>query len=106
MYDLRGPRLSKRGAYVNFTDEMEHELSAMRHLHRINAPIAMVYGSLESPEFQRQSRDFAAALAAAGKPVTLEMAEGYNHFEIGETAANPYGAAGRAMLAMLGLRPR
>jgi len=106
MYDLRGPRLSKRGAYVNFTDEMEHQLSAMRHLHRINAPIAMVYGTLESPEFQRQSRDFAAALAAAGKPVTLERVEGYNHFEIGETAANPYGAAGRAMLAMLGLSPR
>jgi arylformamidase len=85
---------------------MEHQLSAMRHLDRINAPIAMVYGSLESPEFQRQSREFAAALEAAGKPVTLEKVEGYNHFEIGETAANPYGAAGRAMLAMLGLSPR
>ena len=106
MYDLHGPRLSKRGAYVNFTDEMEDALSAMRHLDRINAPVAIMVGTLESPEFKRQSRDFAQALKAAGKPVTFETAEGYNHFEIAETAANPFGVTGRAMLAMLGLQPR
>jgi arylformamidase len=106
MYDLRGPRLSKRGQYVKFTDEMEDLLSPMRHLDRITVPVSLVVGTLESPEFQRQSRDFAAALKAAGKPVQFEIAEGYNHFEIAETAANPFGAAGRAMLEMLGLQPR
>ena len=106
MYDLRGPRLSKRGAYVKFTDEMEHLLSPMRHLDRITVPVSLLVGTFESPEFQRQSRDFAQALKEAGKPVTFEVVEGYNHFEIAETAANPFGAAGRAMLAMLGLQPR
>jgi arylformamidase len=106
MYDLRGPRLSKRGAYVKFTDAMEDSLSAMRHLDRINAPISMMVGTAESPEFQRQSREFAQALKAAGKPVTFEIAEGYNHFEIAETATNPFGVVGRAMLSMLGLQPR
>ncbi|MBC7779879.1 MAG: alpha/beta hydrolase [Proteobacteria bacterium] len=106
MYDLRGPRLSKRGQYVNFTDEMEDALSPMRHVERINAPVSMMVGTLESPEFQRQSRDFAQALADAGKPVVFEIAEGYNHFEIAETAANPFGVVGRALLAMLGLQPR
>jgi arylformamidase len=34
MYDLKPVRLSKRSKYVKFTDEMEQELSAMRHLDR------------------------------------------------------------------------
>jgi arylformamidase len=103
MYDLRGPRLSKRGAYVRFTDEMEELLSPQRHLDRITAPVTLIYGSHETPEFQRQSRDFAAALSAAGKPVELVFAEGYNHFEIAETLANPYGYVGRAVLKQAGL---
>jgi len=103
MYDLRGPRLSKRGAYVKFTDAMEETLSPQRHLDRIVAPIVLVYGSNETPEFQRQSRDFAGALRQAGKPVELIYAEGHNHFEIAETLANPYGFVGRAVLKQLGL---
>lgn len=103
MYDLRGPRLSKRGAYVKFTDEMEERLSPQRHLERIVAPITLVYGSNETPEFQRQSRDFAQALQRAGKPVELIFAEGYNHFEIAETLASPYGFVGRAVLKQLNL---
>jgi arylformamidase len=103
MYDLRGPRLSKRGAYVKFTEEMEEMLSPQRHLDRIHAPIVLLYGSHETPEFQRQSRDFAAALRKAGKPVELIFVEGCNHFEIAETLGNPYGAVGRAVLNQAGL---
>jgi arylformamidase len=105
MYDLRAPRLSKRSAYVKFTDEMEQALSPQRHLERIHTPIVLLYGSLETPEFQRQTQEFAAALKAAGKPVALVRAEGYNHFEIGETLGNPYGPVGRAALAQMQLSP-
>jgi arylformamidase len=103
MYDLRGPRLSKRSAYVKFTDEIEQQLSPQRHLERIVAPIVLVYGSLESPEFQRQSCEFAAALRRAGKTVELIRAEGYNHFELAETLASPYGHVGRAAIEQAGL---
>ncbi len=103
MYDLRGPRLSKRSAYVKFTDESEHALSPQRHIGRINAPIVLVYGSLETPEFQRQSRDFADALTRAGKICEIIRCEGYNHFEIAETLGNPYGPLGRAVLAQMKL---
>jgi arylformamidase len=103
MYDLRGPRLSKRGAYVKFTDAMEEELSPQRHLDRIVAPIVLLYGSHETPEFQRQSRDFAEALRRAIMPVELIFADGYNHFELAETLANPYGHVGRAALTQIGL---
>jgi arylformamidase len=105
MYDLKPVRLSKRGAYIKFTDEMEHELSTQRHLHRINCPVVIAYGTHETPEFQRQSRDFAAALKSAGKPVQLIVAEGYNHFEVPETLASPYGVLGRAALEFMQLKP-
>ncbi len=105
MYDLKAPRLSARSAYVKFTDAMEDALSAQRHLARINCPVTVAYGTFETPEFQRQNRDFAAALKAAGKPVELVVGEGYNHFEMCETLANPYGIAGRAALAQMKLAP-
>lgn len=101
MYDLRGPRLSKRSSYVTFTDEIEDALSPQRHLSRVSAPIVLLHGSLETPEFQRQSRDFAAALKKAGKEAELIAAEGYNHFELTETLGNPFGPVGRAVLKQM-----
>jgi arylformamidase len=105
MFDLRPVRLSARSRYVKFTDELEQALSPQRHLDKLNAPVIVAYGTLETPEFQRQSRDFAAAVKAAGKPVQLLVAEGYNHFEIIETLASPYGLLGRAVLEQMGLGP-
>jgi hypothetical protein len=58
---------------------------------------------LETPGFQRQSRDFAAALTKAGKPVKLIAAKGHNHFEMGESLSNPYGIMGRVSMEMMGL---
>ena len=105
LFDLKPARLSARSSYVKFTDEMEQALSPQRHLDRLVAPLIIAYGTLETPEFQRQSRDFAAAVKAAGKPVQLLVADGYNHFEIPETLANPYGLLGRAVLAQMKLGP-
>ena len=105
MFDLKPVRLSARSSYVKFSDEVEQTLSSQRHLDRLNAPVIVAYGTLETPEFQRQSRDFAAAMKAAGKPVQLLVAEGYNHLEILETLANPYGVLGRAVLAQMNLAP-
>jgi len=54
----------------------------------------------ETPEFQRQSRDFAAAVKSAGF-----VMEGYNHFEVWEQLVNPYSLLGRAVLEQMKLRP-
>ena len=103
MYDPKSVRLSARSSYVKFDDAMEHALSPQRHLQRINAPGILAYGTLETPEFQRQARDFAGALLSAGKSVRLVAGEGYNHFEIMDTLANPYGQLGRAVLEQMKL---
>jgi arylformamidase len=103
MFDLKPVRLSARSRYVKFTDAMEDALSAQRHLDRLNAPLVLAHGTFETPEFQRQSRDFAAAVKAAGKPVQLLVGPGYNHFEMLETLASPYGLLGRAALEQMKL---
>lgn len=101
MFELEPVRRSKRSLYVKFTDDTVEKLSAIRHLDRISCPVIVAYGTQESPEFQRQSREFAAALEAAGKPVQLIVARGCNHFEMQETFHNPYGCVGRPALAMI-----
>jgi len=103
MYDLKPVRLSARSSYVEFTDAVEEALSTQRHLDRLATPLTLLHGTVETPEFQRQTRDFAVALKAAGKPVNLIVADGYNHFELMETLANPFGPFGRAALDLMGL---
>jgi arylformamidase len=105
MYELAPVALSFRRTFVTFTPQTIEALSPQRHLDKIVCPTIVTYGTLETPEFQRHSRDFAAAAAAAGKPVSLLACENYNHFEIIETMANPYGPLGRAALEMMSLAP-
>ena len=103
MYDLAPVRLSSRSTYVAFTDEMERSLSPIRHVEELTVPLILAHGTVESPEFQRQTRDFLTAVTAAGKPAELTVGEGYNHFDLFETLANPYGILGRARLRQMGL---
>jgi arylformamidase len=86
---------------VKFDDATEEALSPLRHLDKIWAPVVVAYGSLDTPEFQRQSRKFAASLKAAGKSVEEIVGENYNHFEFIETLSNPYGILGRAALEIM-----
>jgi arylformamidase len=101
MYDLTPVRLSARGAYVRFDDATVAALSPIRHLGRLQAPLIVAYGTCETPEFQRQSREFAAAVKTAGKEVQLLVGEHYNHFELPETLGNPHGLLGRAALDLM-----
>jgi arylformamidase len=104
MYELEPVRRSKRSSYVRFTDAVVEKLSSQRHLAALAAtPLILAYGTCETPEFQRQTRDVFAALRALGKPAELIVGEAYNHFELLETLANPYGLTGRAMLRQMGL---
>lgn len=103
MYDLEAVSRSFRSSYVRFTEQVIQALSPQRHVDRINCPVALVYGSLETPEFIRQSREFAEALQAAGKSCQILELQGYNHFEVLETLASPYGQSGRIALRQMGL---
>ena len=86
---------------IHRRDGARHELTAPY----LRAPVVCTYGTNETPEFQRQNRDFVAAVRAAGKPAELVEAPNYNHFEMGESLANPYGPNGRAALTLMQLKP-
>ncbi len=67
------------------------------------APLSLLVGGLESDEYHRQSRDFAAAWGAKGVPVEVAVVPGANHFTIlagMDTATDPVTAA---ILEQMGL---
>ena len=101
MYDLKPVRLSARSSYVKFDDRIEHELSPIHHLARLRCPVVVAYGTKDSPEFQRQSREFAEALRVIGRLRAQILGEGLNHFEMPETLADPSSVLGRAVRALL-----
>ena len=103
MYELYPVSLSVRSNYVTFTPAVVETLSPQRHLDRLSTPVIVAHGTLETPEFQRQNREFAAAVKSAGKPVEFIVLEGYNHFEVAESLGNPYGLLGRAVLRQMQL---
>jgi arylformamidase len=103
MYEMDPVRISWRREFVHFTDRMADAMSAQRHIDKLRAPITVTYGTFETPDFQRQSLDFAAAVKAAGKPVELLEVPNYAHLEMAESLGNPYGPNGRAALALMRL---
>jgi arylformamidase len=103
MYDLKPVRLSARSKFVAFTDEMEHQLSAQSHIDKLHTPLVLCIGTLETPEFQRQSREFAEKVKAAGKPAEVVVGQHYNHFEVGDTIGHPYQVMGRELMKMMKL---
>jgi arylformamidase len=103
MFELYPVSLSARSNYVKFDQATLEGLSPMRHIDKLNMPLVVAHASLDTPEFQRQSREFVQALKAAGKRVQFLVGEGYNHYEFIETMANPYGILGAAALAQMGL---
>jgi arylformamidase len=98
MYDLEPVRLSSRSSYVAFTDEVVQAMSAQRHIDRFKIPSVLVHGTLETPEFQRQTRDFTTALRRAGQDTHCIVAQECNHFEVMEMFGNPFSPLGRAVL--------
>ena len=101
MYDMRPVILSARSSYVKLSGAEILDLSAILQPEKFGAPVTLVYGEKETPEFRRQPKEFAQALAAAGKPVKLVEIPGVNHFEVLRELGEPRSAVGRLALEMM-----
>ena len=66
-------------------------------------PLLLAVGADESPEFHRQSREFAEAWGGQGVPARYESIEGLNHFTMVEQLALPESALLRWLLDLMGL---
>lgn len=85
MYELTPVSRSFRREFVTLNESNIVALSPQHNIDKILCPVAVAYGTLESPEFQRQGYEFIWALKRSGKDVSELVAEGLNHFEIIET---------------------
>ena len=103
MYDMRPVILSARSSYVKLSGAEIIELSAILQPEKLNAPVTLVYGEKETPEFRRQPKAFAEVLAAAGKPVRLVEIPGVNHFEVLRQLGEPESEVGRLALGLMSL---
>jgi arylformamidase len=101
-YDLEPVLLSHRGSYLKLDAAQARELSPLHHVRRLATSLKIAYGEHEAPEFQRQAKSFAEALASAGRLDGLLMAPGLNHFEISKTLAREDGILTRAALELGG----
>jgi arylformamidase len=97
-YDLEPVLLSARGSYVKLSTTEQHELSPQRHPECMNCPVFIGYAEHDTDEFQRQSREFAAALAKIGRLGGLERFRNLNHFELVETLSDPQSPLAKAII--------
>jgi arylformamidase len=103
LYELHPVVLSSRRAYVHLTEDEVNDLSPIRHLHRVKPPITIISADEDSPEFQRQSKVFAAALDAMGLLATHEILFNANHFEEVQQLGQAGSAPARHALQIMGL---
>jgi arylformamidase len=87
-YDLKPIILSARGSYIHLEGSEEHDLSPIRHLQRANTQVMVAHCEGDTDEFQRHSRDFAAALEERGLLLESIRLPSINHFEIIEAFAD------------------
>lgn len=108
VYELEPVRRSSRSRYVSIDDEAVQALSPIRHLAHARHPMVVAWGALESPEFERQGREFAAAAQSAGIAARTVVLPQRNHFEVLETLARGDEPLARAALELAfgGLRSR
>ena len=89
LFDLEPLRHCHQNEWLALDDICIAALSPIRHVPDQGCPMLVAWGEHETAEFARQSRDFAAAHAAAGASVdTLEVA-GRNHFDVILDLADP-----------------
>ncbi len=60
---------------VTFNEDNIPLLSSLTQIEHITAPLIVAVGTRETPEFQRQAREFFQAVSTAGKDATLLIAD-------------------------------
>jgi arylformamidase len=103
MYDLYPVLLSSRSSYVHVSPEEAAALSAMRHLDRINCPVAVLNGDGDTPEFKRQSAVFADALRGMGRLAEQATVFNANHFQELEHFSDPASDVSQAAFKLMGI---
>jgi len=103
MYDLEPVRLSFRNGFLGLDEEAAMRNSPIHHIPADGCPLIIGFGSLETDEFQRQSRTFAAAWSARGLTCRLVPMDGRHHFSINADLTDPHGNLVAPFLGLMGI---
>lgn len=101
MCDLYPVLLSVRSSYVKVSGRERDDLSPIRAMDRVVCPVVVAWGEKESPEFKRQSIQFADALGASGHLAGRFLLEGRNHFEVPNLLNDPNSSLSKAALRLM-----
>ena len=103
MFELAPVKLSWRNSYVSLDDAAVERLSPIRHIPPRPIPVVIGYGTKELAEFQRQSREFAAAWRARGYPCTELALPNLKHYAVNYEFNDPQGVLLGAIFKQMGL---
>ena len=103
MFDLTPVKFSWRNSYVALDDAAVERLSPIRHIPERAIPLVVGYGTQELAEFQRQSREFAAAWRARGYPCTEIALANAKHFAVNYEFNKPQGKLLSAIFSQMNL---
>ncbi|TFI44824.1 alpha/beta hydrolase [Rhodococcus sp. 1R11] len=97
--DLRPLRYTFLNSDLRLDASSAAELSLHDHIPDQAPPTVIAYGSRETPEFERQSAEYAAALDQRGHTVDLHRMDN-NHFDILDTLADGQGLLAREVVRL------
>jgi len=104
LYDLEPVRLTFRNEWLRLDDEAARRNSPSIGRRRFEGtPLLVAWGSLESDEFKRQSRGYAASAEARGARVEAMELPGANHFDALFGLCDERTPLARAALTQMGL---
>ncbi len=89
LHDMRPLLNTKMNETLQMTDHEALEQSACLSMPRDGVKVTTWVGSDERPEFLRQSRILADIWGGLGVDTTLKVQEGFHHFNVIETLADP-----------------
>ena len=89
IYDLEPVRLSSRNDYLDLDPASARSLSPIARIPSGGRPLIVGWGERELDEFQRQSREFAAAWAEQGGAVHTVVRPTCNHFDMTTELGQP-----------------
>ncbi len=82
MYDLEPVRLTFRNKITRLDRDSAYKNSPIHHIPADGCPLVVGCGALETPEFRRHSREFAAAWSARGLPCDYMEVPDKHHYSV------------------------
>jgi arylformamidase len=104
LFDLRPFRWSWLQPVLQLTGEQIERESPLFHVRRTAAPLLLTWGGAESPEFERQSRDYLAAWQQAGNRGEAWPQPEANHFTALYGFEDPKSELCRRLFRLLGVK--